>query len=583
MASAAEPLLSEPSDAELIRRTREGDTDAYGVLFARHADAARMLASRLTSGSPVAADDVVSDAFLGVLSAIRSGHGPEEAFRPYLYTAVRNGASNLREREARAVAVDDPAVYEKHTPAPDPAVTAFESDVVQRAFTSLPERWQAVLWYSEVEAMKPAAIAPLLGVSPNGVSALLLRARDGLREAYIVEHLGALDGARPECAWTAQRLGAHVRGSLSRRDRRKLTAHLADCADCRAMAAEAAEVNRGLYLVIAPFVLGGAGAAWLASRRATQQNAPVAGGTVASRGMRTRMRTRTRAGTKAGTIAAVAAVGVVVVAMVALAVSGLLGRATVTPTESDAPAVVLPETDERPQEPPTEAPDPETSDPEAPPASDDQPDSVEPAPERPVVVPNPGDDEEPPIDPVTELPIAQTPLTGVLTVIDADHPTLTLAGPVQSAVITWVTEEVASSTLVIMQTPGGEFALPYETLATRTLDDGTVQYIGTADATAMVSAIGDGQWAIAGGFDVTNWRLDILQEGDEVAGVRLDGTFELAAGEELSIPLVAPGTGTAYVTSYDGTQPQTSVVDGVLWIRADTATLIQQILVVFGP
>jgi RNA polymerase sigma factor (sigma-70 family) len=324
MTSVAEPLLSEPSDAELIRRTRQGDPDAYGVLFARHADAATMLASRLTSGTPVAADDVVADAFVGVLSAIRAGRGPVESFRAYLYTAVRNGASALRERESRAIAVDDPSLYEKPEHTPDPAVTAFESEVVQRAFTALPERWQAVLWYSEVEAMMPAEVAPLLGVSPNGVSALLRRAREGLREAYIVQHLGVLDGARPECAWTAERLGAHVRGALSRRDRRKLTSHLADCADCRAMAAEAADVNRGLYLVVVPFLVGGAGAAWLASRRTMHQNPPVASAATAAHG--------TRAGAKAGPIAALATAGVVVVAMVALAVGGVLGGPQRDPT-----------------------------------------------------------------------------------------------------------------------------------------------------------------------------------------------------------------------------------------------------------
>jgi RNA polymerase sigma factor (sigma-70 family) len=574
MTSVAVQSSHEPSDAELIRLTREGDAEAYGVLFARHADAATMLASRLTSGTPVAADDVVADAFVGVLAAIRAGRGPEESFRAYLYTAVRNGAAALRERESRAIAVDDPSLYEKPEPTPDPAVTAFESEVVQRAFATLPERWQAVLWYSEVEAMKPAEVAPLLGVSANGVSALLLRAREGLRERYIVEHLGALDGARPECAWTAERLGAHVRGTLSRRDRRKVTSHLADCDDCRAMAAEASEVNRGLHLVVVPFLLGGAGAAWLASRRAMQAS-PATSVTAAAHGPRVAW--------KAGAIAGLATAGVVTMAMVALAVTGVLGDGGSPPGEADAP-VVLPETDETAA---GETPDDDVS-PEPPAESDDQPEVIpsDPAPgaqvpDRPVVVPNPGDTGEPPLDPVTELPIVQTALTGVLTVLDADHPNLTLTGTVQSAVITWVTEQVAGSELVVMQTPTGEFALPYATLTTRTLDDGTVQYIGTADAAAMVSLIGDGQWAIAPGFEAIDWRLDILTEGADVAGVQLDGMLELAAGDELLIPLVAPGSGIAYVTTYDGTHPQTTVVDGVLWIRADTATLVKQILVVF--
>ncbi|NLF05918.1 MAG: sigma-70 family RNA polymerase sigma factor, partial [Actinomycetales bacterium] len=107
--------------------------------------------------------------------------------------AVRNGAAALRARAARTIGVDDPAEYETPEETPDPVVAAFESQLVQRAFTSLPERWQAVLWYSEVEAMKPAAIAPLLGVSPNGVSALLVRAREGLRDAYVAAHVEATD------------------------------------------------------------------------------------------------------------------------------------------------------------------------------------------------------------------------------------------------------------------------------------------------------------------------------------------------------------------------------------------------------
>jgi RNA polymerase sigma factor (sigma-70 family) len=580
MTSMAEPRSREPSDAELIRRTRDGDPDAYGALFARHADAATLLASRLTTGTPVAADDVVSDAFLGVLSAIRSGHGPEESFRPYLYTAVRNGAAALRERESRAIAVEDPAQYEKPDPAPDPAVTEFESEVVQRAFASLPERWQAVLWYHEVEAMRPAAIAPLLGLSANGVSALLLRAREGLREAYLVQHLGALDGARPECAWTAARLGAHVRGSLSRRDRRKVTAHLADCADCRAMAAEVAEVDRGLYVVIAPLIVGGAGAAWLATRRADAQHTPAAQGrsggpsngspTAAARG----------SGWKAAPVVAVATAGLVVVAMVALAVTGVLGDGGETPAAPEPPAVVLPETDDATAAPetqePTEDPDDASVDSPPDPVTDD---TAPPA--RPPVVPDPSDEEEPPIDPVTEVPVTQTVITGVLTVLDADHPTLALAGPVQSATITWVTDQAYSSEIVTMETPGGQFTLPYSTLATYSLDDGTVQYIGTADATAMVTAVGDGQWTMLDGFGVLDWRLDVLQEGDEVTGVQLDGMFELAAGQEVAIPLVAPGSGTAHITTFDGSHPEATVVDGVLWIHALAPTVVKQIVVVF--
>ena len=569
MTPAAEPLAREPSDAELIRRTRDGDADAYGALFARHAHAARQLASRLTRGTPVDADDVVSDAFVGVLSAIRSGKGPEESFRPYLYTALRNGASALREREARTIAVDDPAVHEKPGPAIDPAVTAFESGVVQRAFASLPERWQAALWYHVVEEMKPAAIAPLLGVSANGVSALLLRAREGLREAYLVEHLGTVGDARPGCRDTASRLGAYVRGSLSRRDRRKVDAHLAECADCRAMAAEVTEVDRGLLFVVAPLVMGGAGAAGLAAQGMGPRDASAAQGAAAARTASWRV--------SRGGAVVVAAAGIVVVAMVALAVTGVLGGGG--SGEAVPPPGREPSTDPLPDTSVGETPDataPPVTEPSDPPA-DDAPPPRGPAGSGPPPVTEP---EEPEVPTVT---LPQTALTGIVTIVDRDHPTLALTGTLESASVTWVSDAAIAADLIFFDMPTGQYAVPADTIQQQTIPGGGIRYISTADVTSIVAAFSTSDWAVDESFGVVDWRIEILEADAGVGGVRLDGPLELAAGEQVAISLIAPGSGTAYLTTLDGTQPASSVVDGVLTIHALTATVVQRIVVVFAP
>ena len=52
------------------------------------------------------------------------------------------------------------------------------------ALAALPQRWQRVLWHTEVEGLSAAEIAPLLGLAPNAVAALAYRAREGLRQAY---------------------------------------------------------------------------------------------------------------------------------------------------------------------------------------------------------------------------------------------------------------------------------------------------------------------------------------------------------------------------------------------------------------
>lgn len=53
------------------------------------------------------------------------------------------------------------------------------------AFATLPERWRIVLWHLEVMDESPAEVAPLLGMTPDGVATLAHRAREELRRAYL--------------------------------------------------------------------------------------------------------------------------------------------------------------------------------------------------------------------------------------------------------------------------------------------------------------------------------------------------------------------------------------------------------------
>jgi DNA-directed RNA polymerase specialized sigma24 family protein len=63
-------------------------------------------------------------------------------------------------------------------------VALYEHEKVVAAMGSLPERWRTVLWYAEVLGERPRDIAPVMGMSANTVSALLIRARAGLCAAY---------------------------------------------------------------------------------------------------------------------------------------------------------------------------------------------------------------------------------------------------------------------------------------------------------------------------------------------------------------------------------------------------------------
>src|SRR3954452_3202525 len=234
--------LDAPSDAELISRVRAGDTEAYGRLFSRHVDAARRLSRQLLRGPD--ADALVSEAFTKVMGVMQAGGGPHIAVRAYLLTAVRRLHVDRIRNQARLTPSDDLTEFDPGVPFRDTAVEQFESAAAAKAFASLPERWQLVLWHLEVEGQSPAEIAPLLGMTANSVSALAYRAREGLRQAFLSAHLAETHDA--DCCWAVDHMGGYVRDGLARRDSDRMAKHLAGCRSCAAMHLELVEVNSDL-------------------------------------------------------------------------------------------------------------------------------------------------------------------------------------------------------------------------------------------------------------------------------------------------------------------------------------------------
>jgi RNA polymerase sigma factor (sigma-70 family) len=247
------------ADADLIAAVREGDASAYGILYERHSARAIRLARQIVPAE-ADADDVVAESFAKILAAIKGGAGPSEAFRPYLLTAVRRVAFDHAKGQRTQVPTDDTELDEAE-PFVDQAEASLERSLIAQAFASLPERWQAVLWYTEVEQARPAEVGLLLGISPNSVAALRYRAREGLRQAYLQMHVSH---ARPECRQVAGLLGGYVRGALSRRDAKLVDDHIGQCADCEATRAELDTINGTMRGVLAPVILGGAAAGYLA-------------------------------------------------------------------------------------------------------------------------------------------------------------------------------------------------------------------------------------------------------------------------------------------------------------------------------
>jgi RNA polymerase sigma factor (sigma-70 family) len=228
------------TDTDLLAAVRAGDTEAYGTLYERHSAATRRLAHALARDS-AEADDLVAETFAKVFATLRAGRGPLVAFRAYLHTTLRHVCYHRARRDRRLEFTDDITRYDAGVPFRDPALDRLERTFAARAFRQLPERWQDILWLTEVEGVSPAEIAQRLGLTPNAVAVLAHRAREGLRRRYLQQHVAVAD--HPECRWAGDRLGGHVRGRLAARDTARLHAHLGWCAECRSRLAEVTEVD----------------------------------------------------------------------------------------------------------------------------------------------------------------------------------------------------------------------------------------------------------------------------------------------------------------------------------------------------
>lgn len=287
--SSSTPLLI--GDAELIRATAAGDAAAYATLRERHEPAARSLARQLVT-DPAEADEVVSETFSRLHGVIRGSGGPEAAVRPYLLAAVRRvagersggqpgaTADGQRSDGQRAGAADGErpggrsagtADSEAGRPSPgeplpgDLAAEA-ESEPLARAFLSLPERWRAVLWHTEIEQAGPGQAAVVLGLTAQGVAELGEQARAGLSRAYLKLYLAGV--TREDCRSAAGKLDLHLGGAARGHKEGKVQRHLHGCRACRAVAVELAGLGRSLRLAVAPVFLGSAAAAYLASVKA---------------------------------------------------------------------------------------------------------------------------------------------------------------------------------------------------------------------------------------------------------------------------------------------------------------------------
>jgi RNA polymerase sigma factor (sigma-70 family) len=234
------PWGDEVTDDILVGAARRGDRSAFGALYERYSPVARRFARGLI-GSDEDADDLVAEAFAKVLRRLAAGAGPTRMFSSYLLTTVRTtyykqlAGDRMVDRQVTLVELD---MAETDSLAP------CDAHLVARAFRGLSPRWQAVLWHLDVENRSIAEVAGQMGILPNAVTALALRARVALRVGYLQMHVNT--NVPAACDESATNLAAWICGRLQRGMRIRIEQHVECCAACEDAAEELTDLAAGL-------------------------------------------------------------------------------------------------------------------------------------------------------------------------------------------------------------------------------------------------------------------------------------------------------------------------------------------------
>lgn len=250
-------IPGEPSDAQIIAAVRGGDIGDFALLWRRHVESARRAARAISPSSDP--DDLVSEAFASILRVTKAGGGPSDAFRPYLLATLRNTAARWA-RNGNALSIDTLSERDLSPEGGDAFERIAERSSIAAVFGTLSARHRTLLWYLEVEGMKPRELAPLMGMTSNAVSALAARARDSFRRAWLEAHIH--DPARSEeCRWFCERVVARRGRWVGAGDEDRFREHMNTCGGCRIVAAEIDTVSQRLRSILPEALLGGAAAA----------------------------------------------------------------------------------------------------------------------------------------------------------------------------------------------------------------------------------------------------------------------------------------------------------------------------------
>ena len=174
-------------DRELLAGAAAGDRQAFEQIVARHASAVFRLAKALT-GDAAIAEDAMQQTFLSAYQRA-STFRADASVRIWLLTIARNAAHGLDAKRGSEDNVEEPLLnlgLDAGWGSDDPeamAIAAERKGILSRALSTLSAEDQQALILRDVEGLRGAESAKILGIGEPALKSQLHRARLRLARA----------------------------------------------------------------------------------------------------------------------------------------------------------------------------------------------------------------------------------------------------------------------------------------------------------------------------------------------------------------------------------------------------------------
>ncbi len=199
------PLTLEDTERDVVRRVRDGDSDAYRLLVDRYQARIHRLVGRLLGPDHGDVDDVVQEVFVKAFFSL-SKFREDATFGTWITRIAINRARDELKKQSGKVSLDmepgeeavqelrdllsaEPSQDERDDDRPDSPVTL----LVARTVAGLPDRLRIVVTLKDMEGNSYQEVAGILNCSIGTVKSRHARARERLRQ-MLAPHVSELGG-----------------------------------------------------------------------------------------------------------------------------------------------------------------------------------------------------------------------------------------------------------------------------------------------------------------------------------------------------------------------------------------------------